>query len=165
MRAKVTDATPDVVDMISTQYGCDLEELRKLGLKFVIGGKGRVFAYKECELDDENVRNVRKGLYVGAIERNGFRLSIEGSFIFGRFAKKNVVEVDEERAVRWLEGEDIEVEVDGEVEGYCIIKWGEYFLGSGLIRTEGRKTVVKNFVPKDRRLRGRGGENGKLNES
>lgn len=105
-------------------------------------GKGRVFAYRECSL---KIKEQSSGIYFGKIEKDGLRLSIEGSFLVGKVAKKGVLEVDEEEAIKWLKGGDLE----RNFEGYCILKWGEYFLGCG----RGNGKIIKNFVPKERRLR------------
>ncbi len=147
----------DVIDLLVKQFGCERREVEKLGLRFVIGGKGRIFASRECEID---VRNLRKGLYFGAVDGKGIRLSIEGSFIIGKLARRKVVEVDETKAIRWLRGEDIEVDIEeGSAGEYWIVKWGEYYLGSGLMVIRDGKRFVRNFVPKDRRL-SRVGEDG-----
>jgi len=124
--------------MLKEQFGVDVE-----GVRFYVGGKGRVYAYKECEFDEIAKH---KGIYFGTLERDGLRLSIEGSFIVGKLARKNVIELDDESAVRWLAGEDVEVSV----RGYWILKWRgrDYFLGCG----RGNGAVLRNFVPKDRRL-------------
>lgn len=113
----------------------------ELDLQFFVTGKGRVYVYREsrCPLRG------RKGIYFGKIEKDGLRLSIEGSFLVGRVAKRGILEVDENTALRWLAGEDVELSF----EGYCILKWGQYFLGCG----KGNGKVVKNYVPKDRRLK------------
>lgn len=123
-------------ELLKKQFDAELE------LKFKIKGKRRVFAYREC---DVKVREQSSGVYFGRIEKDGLRLSIEGSFLVGRVAKKGVLEVDEDEAIRWLKGEDLE----RNFEGYCILKWGEYFLGCG----KGNGKIIKNFVPKERRLR------------
>lgn len=114
----------------------------ELDIEFIIRGKKRVFAFKKCDL---GIRKVFEGIYFGKIEKDGLRLSIEGSFIVGRVARKGIVEISEEEAMRWLKGENL----DREFEGYCILKWGEYFLGCG----KGNGKKILNFVPKDRRLR------------
>jgi NOL1/NOP2/fmu family ribosome biogenesis protein len=126
--------------LIKEQFGVDLEELE---LKFYIGGKGRVYAYRECEFDDIAKH---KGIYFGTLERDGLRLSIEGSFIVGKLARKNVIELDDLLALKWLSGEDIETNV----YGYHIVKWKgkDYFLGCG----KGNGRILRNFVPKDRRI-------------
>ncbi|MEM4279871.1 MAG: hypothetical protein QXP28_05490 [Archaeoglobaceae archaeon] len=114
----------------------------ELSLEFIIRGKQRVFAFKKCDL---RVKKVSEGLYFGKIEKDGLRLSIEGSFIVGRVAKKGVVKIGEEEAMKWLRGEDLEIPY----RGYCILKWRDYFLGCG----KGNGKKILNFVPKDRRLR------------
>ncbi len=116
------------------QFGADVN------LQFFISGKGRVYAYKDFECPLKG----RTGIYFGKIEKDGLRLSIEGSFIVGKLAKKSVLEVDDEKAFRWMSGENIEASV----KGFCILKWGQYFLGCG----KGDGKVVKNYVPKDRRV-------------
>lgn len=102
----------------------------------------RIYAFKGCDLrlDFERI-----GLYFGTLEKDGLRLSIEGSFIVGKLAKKNVLELKDDDAIRWLKGEDVEVD---EVDGYWIVKWGRYFLGCGKVS----KGILKNYVPKDRRI-------------
>ncbi|MCS7144130.1 MAG: hypothetical protein NZ879_03820 [Archaeoglobaceae archaeon] len=128
----------------------EVEEIKKLlkeqfdvelNLKFIIGGKGRVYAYKDfdCPLKGKST-----GIYFGKVEKDGLRLSIEGSFVVGRVAKRGILEVDEDKAMKWLAGENIEANF----EGFCILKWGQYFLGCG----KGDGKLVRNYVPKDRRL-------------
>ncbi|WP_297436612.1 hypothetical protein [Thermococcus sp.] len=115
------------------------------GLIYEIRGSRKIYAYRPCGFDPK-VRTDR-GIYFGRIEADGIRLSIEGSFLVGPKATKNVVELDDERARRYLSGEDIEV--NAELEGWVILKWGSYYLGTGKLRG-GR---VHNYIPKERRLR------------
>ncbi len=123
--------------LLKEQFDAELPET----LRFYLGGKNRVYAYKSCEFDEIALQ---KGLYFGTIERDGLRLSIEGSFIVGKAAGKNVIELDEENFKRWMRGEDIEASV----EGYWIVKCGSYFAGCG----RGNGKILRNFVPKDRRV-------------
>ncbi|WP_230972330.1 methyltransferase RsmF C-terminal domain-like protein [Archaeoglobus neptunius] len=113
-------------------------------MRFRIGGKNRIYAYRECEFDEIAVHS---GMYFGTLERDGLRLSLDGSFIVGSSAKKNVVELDDTSAFKWLTGRDVEAEVTG----YCILKWKErgYILGCG----KGNGKLIRNFVPKDRRIK------------
>lgn len=120
------------------QFGVEIDDL-----KFYIGGKNRVYVFKKCDEDIDSIAK-HKGIYFGTLEKDGLRLSIEGSFIVGRRAKSGVLELDDDRAKKWLSGEDIEADF----VGYCIIKWKNYFLGCG----KGNGRVVRNFVPKDRRI-------------
>ncbi|MCS7143650.1 MAG: hypothetical protein NZ879_01365 [Archaeoglobaceae archaeon] len=110
-------------------------------MKFIFKGKRRVFAFKNCDLE---LKKVGEGIYFGKIEKDGLRLSIEGSFIVGKVAKKGVLDLNDEQAISWLLGKDLEIPF----KGYCILKWGEYFLGCG----KGNGKKILNFVPKERRL-------------
>ncbi|WP_048165909.1 methyltransferase RsmF C-terminal domain-like protein [Palaeococcus pacificus] len=106
------------------------------------GGR-KVYAYKNCSFDVK--AHVEKGIYFGRVEADGIRLTIEGAFLVGPNATKNVIEIDEEKALKWMSGEDIEAEG----EGWVILKWGEYFLGGG----KAKNGIVKNYISKDRRIK------------
>ncbi|MBS7249183.1 MAG: hypothetical protein KIH08_01120 [Candidatus Freyarchaeota archaeon] len=111
-------------------------------------GKRKIYAYTECtNLNRQTVHIVHYGVYFGRFEKDGLRLSIEGSQLIGGKAKRNIVELDYENAVKWMRGEDIKVET--EARGYVILKWKNYYLGCGKIK-EG---TITNFVPKDRRVK------------
>jgi len=123
--------------MLKEQFGVE-----NIDLLFKKMGKNRIYAYKPCGVEIEEKHS---GIYFGTIEKDGFRLSIEGSYIVGKKAKKGVVEINKEQAFSWMEGKDIE----GDVKGYVILKWGDYFLGCG----KGNGRVIRNFVPKNRRIK------------
>lgn len=121
--------------MLKKQFDAEID------LEFAIRGKKKIFAFKKCDLE---LKKVTEGIYFGKLEKDGLRLSIEGSFIVGKVAKKGIVELNEEEAIKWLKGENIDIAY----EGYCILKWGNYFLGCG----KGNGKKILNFIPKDRRL-------------
>ncbi|MEM2070183.1 MAG: hypothetical protein QXE86_02145 [Archaeoglobaceae archaeon] len=125
----------EIRELLKKQFNADVD------LKFFFGGKNRIYAYKNCEFKG------KKGIYFGTLEKDGIRLSIEGSFIVGRVAKSGIIEFDEEKALRWLKGEDLEVQKD--LKGYYIVKWGNYFLGCG----KASNGIIRNYVPKDRRIK------------
>ncbi|AEH24117.1 methyltransferase RsmF C-terminal domain-like protein [Pyrococcus yayanosii] len=102
----------------------------------------RVYAYKGCKFGEKG----HQGVYFGKIEKDGIRLTIEGAFLVGPKATKNVIELDDKRALAWLKGEDVPVNVKG--RAWVILKWKDYWLGGGRL-VDG---VVKNYVPKERRL-------------
>ncbi len=106
----------------------------------------KVYAWKPCSLEVKGPD--RQGVYFARVESDGIRLSIEGSFLVGPKATKNVVELDDERARRYLAGESVEIG-DRELHGWVLVKWRNYFLGSA--KAKAGKLV--NYVPGDRRLR------------
>jgi NOL1/NOP2/fmu family ribosome biogenesis protein len=108
------------------------------------GNHSKVYAYKPCQLKISDTG--RRGIYFGRIESDGIRLTIEGSFLVGPKATKNFIELDDERARRYLAGESVEVEVP---DGWVILKWRSYYLGSA----KAKNGKLLNYVPKERRLR------------
>ncbi len=69
--------------------------------------------------------------------------------IFGKYATKNVVYINEEQLKDYLKGKDVEVgELSGVERGQVIVKFGEDVIGSGLY--DGKN--IKNQIPKARRI-------------
>jgi NOL1/NOP2/fmu family ribosome biogenesis protein len=130
-----------IANFLERQFGISKEEFFSLNLEFEERGKRRVYAFKPCNLD---IPTYHYGIYFGTLDDNGFRLSIEGCFLVGKFARMNVLVVDDEKAIAWMSGKDIECNL----KGYVIVKWREFFLGCG--KANGR--ILRNFVPKNRRV-------------
>jgi len=131
----MSDLKNEVNKLLRKQFGIDVD------LEFKEMGKRRIYAYRKCSFD---ISAKHEGIYFARLEKDGLRLSIEGSFIVGKDAKKGVFEVNEENARRWMRGEEIE----SDMKGYVIVKWGDYFLGCG----KGNGYRILNFIPKDRRI-------------
>lgn len=89
------------------------------------------------------------GLYFGELRNEQLRLSIEGSQIIGKAAKKNVMELDEQQLQQWLRGEDIELNDDASNEVFVLISHKNDFFGCGRIKAG----KLLNFVPKSRRIK------------
>ncbi len=69
--------------------------------------------------------------------------------IFGKYATKNVVYINEEQLKDYLKGKDVDVgELSGVERGQVIVKFGEDVIGSGLY--DGKN--IKNQIPKARRM-------------
>ena len=124
-----------VLECLKGQFGVE-----EIDFEIEVRGKGRVYAFKNCEFEIEGHR----GIYIGTLERNGFRPSIDGSFLIGPLAKKNVIEVGDEEAILWMSGNNI----PSSITGYVILKWKNFFIGCG----KGNGKIIRNFVPKDRRI-------------
>lgn len=97
------------------------------------------------KIDLSKLRINSLGLYFCEIF-DGIRLSIEGSQIIGPKATKNVVEINEEQAKKWLKGEELEIE--GDYSGFVILKHNNDFLGNGKYK-DGK---ILNYVAKERRI-------------
>ena len=105
--------------------------------------------------DQEKALRIDKaGLYIGRIEPEGIRLSMEGSQIIGPYAKKNVLEINKENLEPWVKGEDLilnheEMIKTGKNKGFFIIKHKKDYLGCAKIKEE----KAHNLITKTRRLK------------
>ena len=113
-----------------------------------MNSKNRIFILSRdiSKLDTGELRINSLGMYFGELNKGVVRLSIEGSQIIGKQAMKNVLELDEGQATKWMWGEDFELDTD--LSGFVIIKNNSDFLGCG--KVSGRK--LYNYVPKERRV-------------
>ena len=80
------------------------------------------------------------GLYFGEVENTGIRLSIPGSQLIGKTAKKNILEI--EKKEEWLNGENLECNKD--LRGWFIIKHKSDFMGCGYCKNG----QLLNFITK-----------------
>ncbi|MEM5832146.1 MAG: hypothetical protein QXW01_02860 [Candidatus Aenigmatarchaeota archaeon] len=120
----------------------------------------RVFKNKEGKIYLLNKINVNSqiisrasylGLYFGKIKRNEkIQLSVEGSQMIGKYANKNIAILDRENAERFMEGLNCKwVElINCEVNNFVLIKFGEDFFGSGILR----ENHIESLIPKGRRI-------------
>jgi NOL1/NOP2/fmu family ribosome biogenesis protein len=129
---------------IKEQWDCEIDK----SLVFLLSNKNKLYvAEKDLGLVDfAKLRVDNIGLYVCTVSEKDIRLSIEGSQLLGRIAKKNVVEITKEEVRQWFRGEDIKTDV--KMNGFVILKCGEDFVGCGRITEKG----ILNFVPKVRRV-------------
>ncbi len=85
------------------------------------------------------------GLYFGYLD-DDLRLSIEGSQMIGASCTKNVLEISDEDANRWLSGENLDIPYPE--KGPVILRNGPDFIGCG----KSNGVIIFNFVPKARRV-------------
>ncbi|MBU0979569.1 MAG: hypothetical protein KJ709_02085 [Nanoarchaeota archaeon] len=104
--------------------------------------EGRIYESTAEPLDGLRIETA--GNYIAKQQIDGLSLSIEGSQLIGPTATKNVVEIDAISAKAWMNGQDIE----GQGQGYVIIRYQDDFLGSGKA-SDGK---ILNRIPKIRRL-------------
>ena len=128
---------------ISEQFNCKF----KFNYEVFMNPKNKIFILNKdvSKINLEKLRVNSLGLYFGVKYDNEIRLSIEGSEIIGKIAKKNVLDLSNEDAKKWLAGQDFEVK--SELNGFVIIKNNNDFLGCGKIINE----KLYNYVPKERR--------------
>ena len=133
-----------ILEIIREQWGIDAE----LDYAFLKNNKDKIYiANKEVfNLDFKKLRINSIGMYFGQLKDNTLRLSIEGSQLIGKDAKKNVVELDKGEVRKWLKGIDLDKEADA--KGFVIMKHGSDILGCGKVQEK----KILNYVPKARRI-------------
>jgi len=129
-----------ILDYLKKQYGAvvDLDYIfiKKKDKIYLLSNEFRNF-------DLGNLHINSSGLYFLKEDR----LSVEGSQLIGKKAKKNVVELNKTQIEKWVMGWDIEIK--GNYQGYVLVKYKDDFYGSGNYK-DGR---IKNFIPKSRRIK------------
>jgi NOL1/NOP2/fmu family ribosome biogenesis protein len=137
-----------ILEQINSEYGCDAKDALIDEYSFFISDKNKIYLMTNAvkDVDLSRVRVNSFGLYFAELSYGNIRLSMEGSFIVGKIATKNILDVDNLIAREWLKGVDIESK--DEFNGFVIIRNGNDYLGCGKFK-EGK---ILNYVPKPRRI-------------
>lgn len=132
-----------ILSILEKQYGAPWEPEGVL----LLNNRNRLFlATREAASYYTNPRVGRIGLYIGEVYSGELRLSMEGSQIIGKIAKKKVVELSDEEMREWLKGSTIERNLEN---GFYILSHKGDFLGCGKC-VSGK---ILNYVPKERRVK------------
>lgn len=132
------------LQLLKKQFGFE----DKLDYTFLINNKNKIFIVNKdiANINLDKIRINSIGLYIAEFRNNEVRLSIDGSQLIGKKAKKNIIELDEKQAREWIKGKDIEKQT--KEKGFVILKHNNDYLGSGKVK----ENRILNFVPKTRRL-------------
>ncbi len=121
-------------------FGVDLS-----GYKLIKSGKKRIrILTKDAEEFNAGGKDVIRGVYLAKKAPYGYIISVEGSYVVGKRAKRHVVELEEDEFDRWMRGEDVALKLPE--KGVYLVKFGPVFAGSGYYNGE----VLRNLVPKSR---------------
>jgi NOL1/NOP2/fmu family ribosome biogenesis protein len=133
----------EILKRINGQFGCEYEFSHEV----YQNTKNKIFLMDKgiAKIEIKQLLVNSLGLYFGELRDDEIRLSIEGSQLMGKYATKNVLELDDESAAKWMAGEDIMV--DSDLYGFVLIKNRGDFLGCGKISNK----KLFNYVPKERR--------------
>lgn len=114
---------------------------------YLVSNKGKVYCVTHDirSLSWELFRIDRAGVYIGKWLSDGFRPSMEGSKRIGKYASKNIIEVNKQGVMNWLKGRDIETE--NKEDGFYLVKYKDDFLGGGKLKNN----TLLNGVSKSRK--------------
>ena len=120
--------------------------LIKQGMEKVRAFSGSL-SREELETLGENVNVDTVGIYLLKEEGNDMRLSHDGANLLQEQITKNIVILNDEQAMNWLRGNNLETSSD--LSGPVILKYKDLVIGCGKAG-QGR---ITNFVPKERRIK------------
>ena len=133
---------------IATQYKTkDLKELLSYG--FLKDKENKVYLLSK----DINVQFLKEtprvGLYFCKFEKDGIRLSIEGSQLLKRFLTKSskMLTLNQKQLELWFKGEDINIEKN--LYGWFILLYNKDIIGCGKVKNG----ILLNYLPKERRVK------------
>ncbi|MCH7535332.1 MAG: hypothetical protein IH948_06240 [Bacteroidetes bacterium] len=129
-------------EKLKEQFGSEFDFSKYLVYKT---SRDRVYIVNKefANIDPKNLKINNLGLYFLTIEKNGVRLSLDGSYLYE--GKKNILKLNKKNFEEWMTGKDLQVK---EKRGYSILSYKGNFLGSGY--STGEK--ILNYVPKERRV-------------
>ena len=137
----------EIVRSLEANYG--VSELPYLLLET---GKYKIRGFSG-DLNSDELMGVMKlarveviGMYLLNREKQGFRISLDGSHALKSQLTKQIIELNEEDAHAYMQGKEVEKEV---LQGIVMAKSGPDFLGWAL--SSGKR--LPNFFPKERRIK------------
>lgn len=139
----------EIEEILKKNYECELR-LRDYVVILTADDKVWICSRDVAKIELKNLKRVNAiGLYFGKLKRNGkIQLSIEGSMLVGKTAKKNVAIVED--IWDFVKGKDVKCLCENcEKDNFVIVKHGSDFFGCGVLR-EGN--VIENILPKSRRF-------------
>lgn len=147
MQILVSSEKKKITEKLNEQFG--ISDIPYLFLQF---GKEKIRLYsgsllkQELNFLDNNLRIEIAGLYFAAVQQDGIRLTLDGSQIIKNQITKNILEIADPEAEKWLRGNDLEIK---EEKTFKIISNNGEILGCG--KSTGER--ITNNVPKERRIK------------
>jgi len=108
--------------------------------------KDRIFIVSKDLPVLENIKIVTQGFLFARADKTT-KPSTNMIQLFGKYATKNIVELEKDEVQILISGEDIEKQTSCE-DGYVILKYKNYNLGCGLLK-DGK---LKGLIPKGKRM-------------
>ncbi|MGB9667387.1 MAG: hypothetical protein ACPLSJ_06415 [Thermosulfidibacteraceae bacterium] len=136
----------DIIKKIVENFDIDEEIFKNFEFEII---KDVIWIHSKKIRDLEVSHSNRKGLRFGNILKDkSIRISFFTGQLFGRFAKKRVVELNEEELVLFMRGLDIENRWNYN-EGQVIVRFSNISLGTATITGN----ILKPQVPTAKRLK------------
>jgi len=137
----------DIIKIIERKFGIPRKCFKDFS--FIVRAEKIWMVSKSVnEKDLNNLKIEAIGMLFGRYFENEkrFKPTTNALQIFGKFAKKNIINITDEELKKYLSGFDINKKADVE-NGFVIIKHREDIIGCGLYKDG----VIKNQIPKHKR--------------
>lgn len=134
-----------IINQIKGHFGID--EI-KLDYGILKNKEGKFYLISKIinQIDINKLRINELGLYIARFDKE-LRLTMEGSQLFGKYATRNVYEINREEANSWMQGNDLKC--DKAFNGFVIIRYRNDYLGCGKCKDN----KILNYIPKERRVK------------
>jgi NOL1/NOP2/fmu family ribosome biogenesis protein len=141
-----TEEKKEINNKLQEQFG--ISELPETLLKI---GEERILLFTGDTKILGKIQNLRAieglGVYFAKEQLGQYRLSIEGTHILKDQITKNIFELSDDDAEKWMHGQQLDISTGK--RGFIVLKNGEDLLGCGKASEE----KIGNFIPKARRLK------------
>jgi len=87
------------------------------------------------------------GLCFARQMRSGLKLTTNAAQLFGKFARKKILDIDKESAIKFIRGEAQKIRTN--LRGFVLVRFGKDILGVGKVQNG----LLISMVPKGRRLK------------
>lgn len=130
-----------IKEKLKEQFGYVLEE----DYAFLLSEKERLFIVNKevFQIELDKLRVDKYGLYFGELRNDELRPSMEGAWLVGKKATKNIVELTKEEVKRYFLGEELEKRL-GEEKRFVLLKFEEEIIGCAKYKEQ----KILNFLPK-----------------
>lgn len=136
-------ATPEVMQFGSdNRQGTEQTYHKDTKTRRLPGSGSSAFGVRHSHL---GVRPMRRGMRLVRVFPHSVKPTTWAMQVLGRYATRNVIDVDERQAVALIGGANIEVESDAE-DGFVLIRCRGFIVGVGLYH----KPVLKSQIPRHR---------------
>ena len=113
---------------------------------FFINKKNKIYIINKKFLKAKIKANLDTlGMYFCKLEKDGIRLSIEGSMLI-KNPKTNVIKLNKEQFESYMGGNDLEIQTK---KGYVLLQYNKKIISCG----KAIENNIQNFVPKARRTK------------
>lgn len=93
----------------------------------------------------DRLKIVRKGIRLARVFAHGIKPTTNAMQVFGRYATRNVVDLDSQQARRFVQGEELRLEAAVE-PGFVVVRHDGFAVGVGLYK----QGMLKSQVPHSR---------------